>query len=233
MLLGQRLEDRHQQLLVIGRDIGPLEHRRDLELTGRDLVVPGLGRDAQLEQLPLGIHHEAEHALGDGTEVVVVELLALRRLGTEQRSTGVDQVGTGQEEVPVDEEVLLLRAAERHDVVEVLVPEQLQHALGLDAHRLLRAQQRGLVVQRLAGHRHEDGRDAQRVAVRVLQDVRRARHIPAGVAAGLERVAQPAAREARRVGLALDEGLACELGECRAVGERLEEAVVLLGRQTR
>ena len=98
-------------------------------------------------------------------------------------------------------------------------------------HRLLRAQQRGLVVQRLTGHRHEDGRDAQGVAVRVLQHVGRAGDVPAGVAAGLEGVAQAAAGEAGRVRLALDQGLAGELGERGAVAGRLEEAVVLLGGQ--
>ena len=130
--------------------------------------------------------------------------------------------------MPVDQEVLLLGTAERHHVLAVLVAEQLQDALGVPAHRLLRAQQRGLVVQRLTGHRDEHGGDAQRVAVRVLQHVRRAGDVPAGVAAGLERVAQAAVGEARRVGLALDEGLAGELGERRPVGDGLEEAVVLL-----
>ena len=129
--LATRLERRHQQLLVVGGDVGALEHRRDLELAGRDLVVPGLGRDAELEQLTLGVHHEAEHPLGDGAEVVVVELLALRRLGAEQRAAGVEQVGPGEEEVPVDQEVLLLGPAERHDVLGVLVAEQLQDALGV------------------------------------------------------------------------------------------------------
>ena len=174
-----------------------------------------------------------EHPVGHGAEVVVVELLTLGRLGPEQRAAGVDQVGPGQEEVPVDQEVLLLGPAERHDVVEVLVAEQLQDALGLGAHRLLAAQQRGLVVQRLTGHRDEHRRDAQRVAVRVLQDVRRAGDVPSGVAARLERAAQAARREAGRVGLALDQGLAGELGQRLAVGDRLEEAVVLLGGQPR
>ncbi len=119
VLLGDGLERRHQQLLMVGGDVGPLEHRRDLELAGRDLVVAGLGRDAELEQLTLGVHHEAQHPVGDGAEVVVVELLALGRLGAEQRAARVDQVGAREEEVPVDQEVLLLGTAERHDVVEV------------------------------------------------------------------------------------------------------------------
>ena len=99
------------------------------------------------------------------------------------------------------------------------------------AHRLLTAQQRGLVVQCVARHRHEHRWDAQGVAVRVLQDVGRARNIPAGVAASLERAAQATRRETRRVRLSLDEGFAGELGQRLAVGNRLQEAVVLLGGQ--
>ena len=109
--------------------------------------------------------------------------------------------------------------------------EQLQDALGLGAHRLLATQQRRLVVQCLAGHRDEHRRDTQGVAVRVLQDVGRAGDVPAGVAARLEGAAQPAGREAGRVRLALDQGLACELGQRLPVADRLEEAVVLLGGQ--
>ncbi len=108
--------------------LAALEHRRDLELAGGDLVVAGLDGDAELEQLPLGVHHEAEHALGDGAEVVVVELLALRRLRAEQGAAGVQQVRTGQEEVAVDQEVLLLGAAVAPRRSRVLVPEERQHA---------------------------------------------------------------------------------------------------------
>ncbi len=111
VLLRNRLED-HQQLLVVGGDVGPLEHRRDLELSGGDFVVPRLGGNAQLEQLPLGVHHEAQDPLRDRAEVVVVELLAFGRLGAEQGATGVNQVRAREEEVPVDQEVLLLWATE-------------------------------------------------------------------------------------------------------------------------
>ena len=98
----------------------------------------------------------------------------------------------------------------------------------MHAHRLLAAQQRRLVVQRLTGHRDEHRRDAQRVAVRVFQDVGGAGDVPAGVAACLEGAPQPARGEAGGVGLALDQGFAGELGECLPVGDGLQEAVVLL-----
>ena len=47
---------------------GALEDRGDLELAGRDLVVPGLGRDAQLEQLAVQLDHESQHPVGNGTK---------------------------------------------------------------------------------------------------------------------------------------------------------------------
>ena len=78
------------------------------------------------------------------------------------------EVWSGEEEAPVDQEVLLLGARERHDRVGIVVAEEVEDPLGLPCPRLLRPQQRRLVVEGLARHRHEDGRDAERVAVRVL-----------------------------------------------------------------
>ena len=83
---------------------------------GRDLVVPGLDRDAELVQLDLGLEHAGQDALGDGAEVVVLHLLALGRLGAEEGPAGVDQVGPGEVEVLVDQEVFLLGAGGRVDL---------------------------------------------------------------------------------------------------------------------
>ena len=182
----------------------------------------------ELEQLPLGVEHERQDPLGDGPEVVVVELLALGWLGPEQGPARVEQVGALQEEAAIDQEVLLLGAGKRHHRVRLVVPEQLEDPRRLLGHGLLRAQQGRLVVEGLARHRHEHRRDAQRVAVGVLQDVRGAGDVPAGVAAGLEGGPQATAREARCVGLALGQRLARELGDRRSVAARLQEAVVLL-----
>ena len=76
-LLGHPLQRDHQQLLMVGGEVGVLEHRRDLELARRHLVVPRLGRDAELEQFALGFEHEGQHPLGDRAEVMILELLAL------------------------------------------------------------------------------------------------------------------------------------------------------------
>lgn len=137
VLLGDGLEGGHQQLLVVGGDVASLEHRGDFELAGGNLVVPCLGGDTEFEQFPLGVHHESEHTFRDRPEVVVVELLALGRLCAEECSAGVEEVGAGEEEVSIDQEVLLLGTAERHDVLGVVVAEQLQDSFGVETHCLL------------------------------------------------------------------------------------------------
>ena len=105
------LQRHHDHHLMVGGDVGVLEDRRDLVLARRDFVVPRLDRHAELVQLALGLQHAGEHALGNRAEVLIFELLALRRLGAEQRAAGVDQVGPREVEVAVDQEVFLLRAA--------------------------------------------------------------------------------------------------------------------------
>ena len=122
---GGVLHDLHRQHLVVGADVRVLEDRRDLELVGRDLVVARLDRHAELRQLELDLEHVGEHALGDRAEVVVVELVALRRLGAEQRAPGGQQVGPFEEVLLVDQEVLLLAAGRREDALGVVDAEQL------------------------------------------------------------------------------------------------------------
>ena len=95
------------------------------------------------------------------------------------------------------------------------VAEPAQHAQGLLAERLLRAEQRDLVVERLAGERDVRRRDGQGDAVGLdLQEDRRG-DVPGGVAARLERGPDAARRERAGVRLALDEVLARELGDGR------------------
>ena len=197
---------------------------------GRDLVVAGLDRHAELGQLALGVEHEREHALGDRAEVVVVELVALGRLGAEERAARRDEVGALEVVLLVDQEVLLLGADRREDRRGLASSPSRRSARIADARqRVHRAQQRDLVVQRLAGPRRERGRDAEQRAVGVLEDEGRRRRVPRGVAAGLERRADAAGRERRRVRLALDELLAGELGDRVPSPVGRVEGVVLLG----
>ena len=216
------LQHLHRHHLVIDGDVGVLEDRRDLVLARRDLVVARLHRHADLEQLELGLGHARQHALGDRAEVLVFHLLPLRRLRAEERAARVDQIGAREVEVAIDQEVLLLGTAGREHALGGRA-EQLEHADRLLRDRLHRAQQRRLLVERLAGPADERGRDDERRAVAVDVQPRRARRIPRRVAARLERGAHAARREARRIGLALDQLLAAELGDRRAVGRPARE----------
>ena len=217
---GDVLHHLHRQLLVVGADVRVLEDRRDLVLAGRDLVVAGLDRDAELDQLTLGLEHAGEHPLGDRAEVVVVELVALRRLGAEQGPPGRDQVGALEVVLLVDQEVLLLGADGREHALGLLVAEQAQRVDGRARERVHRAQQRDLRVERLAGPGGEGGRDAEQDAVRVLEQEGGAGRVPGRVAAGLERGPDAAGRERGGVGLALDQLLAGEAGDRVGVAAR-------------
>ncbi len=163
---------------------------------------------------------------------MVVQLVALRRLGTEQGAAGGDQVGTLEEVLLVDQEVLLLRADGRVDVPAGLVAEQPQRLDRRGRERVHRTQQRDLAVQGLAGPRRERGRDAEQGPVRVLEDEGRAGRVPGGVAASLEGRPQATGREGGGVGLTLDQLLAGEAGQHLASAGGLEEGVVLLRGRT-
>ena len=210
----------HGQLLVVAAHVRVLEHGRELVLGGRHLVVAGLDRHAQPGELLLGLEHAREHALGDRAEVVVVELVALGRLGAEQRAAGGDEVGALEVVALVDQEVLLLGPDGGEHARALGVAEQAHGAQGDVRERVHRAQERDLVVERLARPRRERGRDAEHRAVRVLEDEGRRGRIPRRVAARLERGPDAAGRERGRVGLALDQLLAGELGDRVAVAGR-------------
>ena len=109
---------------MVSRHIGALEHRGQFELTGSHLLVTGLGRDAELEELAFAVEHVAQDSIRDGAKVMVVELLPLRWFGAEQRAAGVEQIRAAEEEAAVDQEVLLLGTGERDHRVRVLVTEE-------------------------------------------------------------------------------------------------------------
>ena len=229
-VLGRHAAQRfHRHHLVVGRHVGVLEHRRELVLARRHLVVPRLHRHADLVELGLDFGHAGQHPRRDGAEILVFHLLALRRRGAEERPAGVDEIGPGEVEVAIDQEVLLLGPAGREHALGGGA-EQLQHPHRFLGHRFHRAQQRRLLVERLSGPADERGRDHQRDAVAVVEQPRRAGRIPGGVAARLEGGAHAARREAGRIGLALDQFLAAELCDGGAVAGRRQERVVLFGR---
>ena len=217
----------HQQVLVDGA-IRYGEDRRQLVLRGRDLVVLGLGRHAQLPQRVVELFHEVVHRRADRAKVVLLKLLTLARRRAKQRAAREYQVLALLVVLFFDEEVLLLGAHGRDDAryVDAEMRERL--------HRLVRdglhaAQKRRLLVERLAGIRAKRCGDAQDLVF----DESVAGRIPSRVAAGLEGGADAAAGKRRRVRLALNQLLAGEGHDGVPVAFRVEKGVVLFGGDAR
>ena len=159
MVGGQELELLHGQEVVVNGKGALLEDGGELVLAGGDLVVLGLGGDAELPELVVDLLHEGVDRRADGAEVVLLELLALNRLAAKERAATHDEVRALLEVLLLDEEVLLLGADGGHDVLGGTA-EELQHTLGLALESHLGAQQRGLLVKRLAGIGDEGRGDA-------------------------------------------------------------------------
>ena len=222
--LVQQVHDEH---VVVGGDIGVLVDGRDLELTGGHFIMPGLGRDAEAEQGVLHILHEGHDTRRDGTEVVVLHLLALGRRGAHQRAARQQQVGAQGGQTAVNEEIFLFRPhAGTHEGGRI-VAEQAQDAQGLAGKGGDGAHERDLAVQGLARIAVEQGGHMQGAT----DDEGRDRGIPGRVAAGLEGGAQAAGREGGGIGLAADEHLAREFVDDAAFAGGGQEGVVLFGRQ--
>ena len=129
VLLRHTRQREHDHLLMVGRHVGVFVDRRDFVLRRRHFVVTRFDGHAQFVQLALRFQHACQDTLGNGAEVVVFEFLSLGRLGAVQGAAGSHQVRPAEEEVPVDQEVFLLRTGRRNDGRKVGMPEQLQNAL--------------------------------------------------------------------------------------------------------
>ena len=214
----------HCQLVVVGGNVRRGEYRRELVLRGGNFVVLGLGHDAEFPEFFVQFGHVRGYFGLDGTEIVVVHLLALGRLGAEQRAAGEAQVGAGVVHFFGDQEIFLLGADGGTDVPGGGVAEQPEDPERLLVERFHGAQERRLFVQRVAAVGTERGGDAERVAL----DERVGGGVPGGVAARFKRCPQAAGREGRGVGFALDQSFAGELHDHAAVGRGGNKAVVLL-----
>ena len=191
-----------------------------------------LDGNTKLEQLTFAFEHEGQHSFGNRTEVVVLEFLTLGRRGAEQRAARGEQIGPRKIKVPIHEKVFLLGSGGRGDERTIFMAEQFQDSLSLAVEGLHRTQQGRFLVECFARPRDKCGRNAQRRAVRILQDVGGAGDVPDRVAAGFERGPDAARGKARTIGLTLNQLLAGELGNRSAVAIGRKEAIVLLGGQT-
>ena len=79
------LHDIHRQLVLVAGCVAVAVHRGHLVLAGGDLVVLGLGVDAELPELFVQVLHIGRHARANGAIIMIVQLLPLGGLCAEER----------------------------------------------------------------------------------------------------------------------------------------------------
>ena len=128
---GYLLHDLHGELVVVRGDIGYPVNARQLMLGRGHLVVLCFSQNPKLPQLLVQLLHVGFYPGLDGAEVVVIHLLPLGGLSTEQRPAAENKVFPLFVHGLINEKVLLLRADAGTDTLDVLVAEQPQHPHGL------------------------------------------------------------------------------------------------------
>ena len=113
MAAGRLFQRLHHKLVMVHRNVCLIIDRGQLMLRGRDLIVLRLCGDAELPELDVHIPHKRGDPSADDAVVMVIELLALGRHGAEQRPPCIDEILAFQVLLPVDQEILLLRADRR------------------------------------------------------------------------------------------------------------------------
>ena len=224
-MTGYTTHQRHQQHVVIDGQVAFLIDGSQLELVGSNLVVTGLDRNAQLQSPYLQILHEGRHTLGDGSKVMVFQLLVLAGFMSQQGTSGQQQVGTCCIKSFIDQEIFLLPSEISHHFPDIGI-EIAAHLRSSFVHGTQGTQQGSLVIQRLAGIGNEDGRDAEGV---VHHEDRRGR-IPCTISTGLEGVADAAVRETAGIGFLLHKQFAAELFHHTSFSIVFQESIVFLGR---
>ena len=220
---GRFFNDLHHDEVLVDLRRGRAEERRELVLVRRDLAVARAERDAEAEALGLDLLHARERGrrVRRGRHVVVAHLLAARRVGAHDRAAREHQILALRVLVARDEEDLLLEADVRPEA-RGLVAQELEEAHALAVERVDRAEERRLLVERVA----EEGDEARRDEDRVAPQVDRRRRVDLDVAARAVRAAEAARRVRRAVRLALDEVLALEVPDGNTIIIELEEGVL-------
>ncbi len=229
MAAGRLLQHLHHQLVVICREIRLVIDRCQLVLCRCHLVVLGLRGDAQSPELHVHIPHEIGDPVPDGAEVMIIQLLSLGRHHAEEGSAGIYQILPLQILLPVDEEVLLLRAHRGLHGLRCGIAEETQDPQRLGIDGLHGPEQRCLGVQGLAREGTEGRGNAQSHCISLTPQEGRTGAVPNGITPGLKGGPQTAGGEGRGIRLAAYQLLAGKLHHDLALCIRgRNEGIVLL-----
>ena len=170
------------------------------------------------------ILHEGRHPGADGAEIVVVQLLTLGGLSTEEGASRQAQILPLGVQILGQEEILLLGTDTGNDTLGLGVAEEPQDPQSLPGHLVHGAQQRGLLVQGLAGVGEEAGGNIQAS----VPDEGKGGGIPGGIAPCLKGGTQTAGGEAGGIRLAPNQLLAGKFHNHPTVSRGRNEGIMLL-----
>ncbi len=131
MLVGGLAEHFHDQHVVVHGQVLAFKDGRNFKLAGRNFIVARFGRNAKFPEGFVHVHHEFQHAVLDGAEVVVFHLLVLGGDVAEEGAAAHHQVRAQGVKLLVHQEVFLLRAQIGADVDVGRAAEAGQQAPGL------------------------------------------------------------------------------------------------------
>ena len=171
------------------------------------------------------ILHEGRHPGADGAEIVVVQLLALGGLSTEQGAPGDPQILPLGIQILGQQEIFLLSAHAGNHPLGFGVAKQPQNTHSLPGHFLNGAQQGGLLVQGFAVVGEEAGGNIQAA----ILDEGTGAGVPGGVAPGFKGGSQTAGGEGGGIRFAPHQLLAGKLHDYPPVTGGGDEGVVLFG----
>ena len=220
-------QDFHYKHVMIARKIQFLEQRCNLVLGRRHFVVTRLGGNAKPPERFLHIGHKRKNPMFDGTEIVVIQLLMLRRRRSEQSPSGLHKVGTRKVKVLVDQKIFLLDSERDFRHVFAGFAETPDEPPDRFRQRLSGFQKRSLLIKRLARIGTECCRNTERGTVRVALDERGAGRIPGGITARFKRGAETAGGKTGSIRLADDQIFSGKRVNRLAVAVRFHECVVL------
>ena len=131
MFLSDLLHGLHDDVVVVGGNVGSKEDGGKLMLSWSDFVMLGLGEDAKLPELFVEVIHEIGDLGLDDAEIMVIKLLSFWGWSAKEGSASEHKVFPLFVKVFVDKEVFLFWTSGGLDMIDILVVEVLKDAHGL------------------------------------------------------------------------------------------------------
>ena len=126
MLTRHTFQRLHNQLIIVNSDVCLCVNGSQLMLRRRNLIVLRLCGHSHFPQFDINVLHKRGNSLTDGSEIMIIHLLSLRRHRAKQGTPCVDQVLSLLEFFSIHQEIFLLRSYGRSNFFGICISKQPQ-----------------------------------------------------------------------------------------------------------